>query len=93
VPNYDFVCEKCGPFEQRRSFAEASNPMMCPSCEEEAKRVSSMPATTRMPAATLLNAVHRAEKSAHEPRVVRQPANGTWPGKRYRPSYGRPCGH
>ncbi len=92
MPVYDFICEDCGPFEQRRSFAEASDPMMCPSCGEEARRIYSMPATRRMPAA-LSSAMNRAEKSAHEPDVVRRPEGGTLPGKKYQPSHGGHCGH
>ena len=90
VPVYDFVCEGCGPFEQRRSFAEAGNPMACPSCGGEARRVYSMPNTKRMPTA-LSGAMDRAEKSAHEPEVVRRPEGGTTTsGKKHRHSHGRP---
>lgn len=73
MPIYDFTCGDCGPFDLRRSFAEAGEPVTCPSCGEEAKRVYSMPNTRRMPAG-LSNAMHRAEKSAHEPEVVSRPA-------------------
>jgi putative FmdB family regulatory protein len=92
MPNYEFLCEYCGPFEQRRSFAEAGDPIMCPSCGEEARRIYSTPNTRRMPAA-LSNAMHRAEKSAHEPEVVRHPASSPLPGKKYRISHGGHCGH
>ncbi len=87
MPIYDFVCQNCGPFEQRRSFSEAGDLMMCPSCREEARRVYSVPNTRRMPTA-LSAAMDRAKKSAYEPEVVQQPA-----GRRYRPGYGRHCGH
>ena len=75
MPVYDFVCDDCGPFEQRRSLAEAGDPMACPRCGKEARRVYSMPNTKRMPAG-LSKAMDRAEKSAHEPEVVRRPAGG-----------------
>lgn len=88
MPLYEFLCEGCGPFEQRRSFAEASEPMACLSCGEEARRVYSMPATKNTPTA-LSNAMHRAEKSAHEPEVASQPAGGA----RYRTSHGGHHGH
>jgi uncharacterized protein (UPF0212 family) len=65
---------------------------MCPSCGEEARRIYSMPNTRIMPAA-LSNAMHRAEKSAHEPEVVRHAAGSALPGKKYRPSHGGHCGH
>lgn len=75
VPIYDFICENCGPFELRRSFAEAGEQAVCPSCEEEAKRVYSMP-NTRSMSTGLSKAMNRAEKSAHEPEVVSRPAGG-----------------
>jgi putative FmdB family regulatory protein len=72
VPVYEFVCEDCGPFEQRHSFTEAGAPIACPSCGRKARRVYSVPSIKRMPAA-LSGAMGHAEKSAHEPQVVRRP--------------------
>jgi putative FmdB family regulatory protein len=89
VPVYEFVCEDCGPFEQQRSFAEAGEPMACPSCGREARRVYSMPNTRRMPAA-LSSAMDRVEKSAHEPEVAQRPVGGTGSGKGHHHSHGRP---
>ena len=88
MPVYEFLCGECGPFEQRRSFAEAGDPMRCPSCGEETRRVYSMPATKNVPTA-FSNAMHRAEKSADEPEVARRPAGGT----RYHPGHGGHHGH
>ncbi len=88
MPIYEFLCKECGPFEQRRSFVKAGDPMACPSCDEEAKRVYSMTATKNVPTA-LSSAMHRAEKSAHEPEVARQPVGGT----RYQSSHGGHHGH
>jgi putative FmdB family regulatory protein len=88
VPVYEFLCRECGPFEQQRSFAEAGNPMRCPSCGEAARRVYSIPATKNVPAA-FSSAMHRAEKSADQPEVVRRPAGGT----RYHPGHGGHPGH
>ncbi len=92
MPVYEFLCEDCGLFEQRRSFAEAGDSMTCPSCNEEARRIYSMPATKNVPAA-LSNAMNRVEKSAHEPEVVRHPVGGTLPGTRYHPGHGGHHGH
>ncbi len=92
MPIYEFLCRECGPFEQRRSFAEAGDPLTCPSCDGEARRVYSMPATKNSPAA-LSNAMNRVEKSAHEPEVVRRPEGGTLPGTRYHPGHGGHHGH
>ncbi len=92
MPIYEFLCEDCGPFEERRPFEEVGNPTVCPECGTAARRVYSMPNLKTMPAA-LSNAMNRAEKSAHEPEVVRRPEGGTLPGKRHQPSHGGLCGH
>lgn len=73
MPVYEFLCESCGPFEERRSFESTAEPMSCPKCGDGARRVYSMPATKRMPAG-LSKALDRSEKSASEPEVVRRPA-------------------
>lgn len=44
MPLYEFKCEKCGLFEEWRTIAEASNPIVCPSCQSAAKRIFSPPA-------------------------------------------------
>lgn len=92
MPVYDFICEECGSFEQRRSAAETSGPLACPTCGREARRVFSIPNTRSVPAA-LSGARERAEKSAHEPAVVRRPAGGSFPGTKYRPDHGGHCHH
>jgi len=90
VAIYDFVCEDCGSFEQRRSFAESGAPAACPSCGREARRVYSMPNTRRMPGA-LSGAMNRAEKSAHEPEVIQRPAGGgASSNKKQQHTHGRP---
>ena len=89
MPTYDFVCEGCGSFERKLSFAEAGGPAACPSCGEEAKRVYSMPNTRRM-SVGLSKAMDRAEGSAHEPEVVQRPVGGTTSGKKHQHSQGRP---
>lgn len=92
MPIYDFLCEDCGPFEEKRSFGETATPAACPVCGGDARRVYSMPNTRTMPAA-LSNAIHHSEKSAYEPEVARRPKGGTLPGKRYQPAGGGHHGH
>ena len=89
MPIYDFICKGCGPFELRRSLAEVGEPTGCPCCGGEARRVYSMPNTKKVPAG-LSKAMDRAEKSAHEPEVVRRRAGGMKPGQEHRHSQGRP---
>ena len=89
MPIYEFLCEDCGPFEERRSFKEAGEAAACPGCGAEARRLYTMPNTKRVPTG-LSKAMDRAEKSAHEPEVVRRPAGGTGAGKGHHHSHGRP---
>jgi putative FmdB family regulatory protein len=92
VPIYEFLCRNCGSFEQWRSFAEVSSPMTCPSCNGEARRIYSMPATKNLSAA-FSNAMNRVEKSAHEPEIVRRPKGDALPGTRYHPGHSGHHGH
>ena len=90
MPVYEFVCENCGPFEQRRSFEEAGDPMACPSCGREARRVYSLSYVRRMPGA-LSGTIERSEKSAHEPELVRRPpAVELSSGREAKHGHGRP---
>ena len=88
MPIYEFLCESCGCFEERRSMDEARDVTVCPGCGNEARRVYSMPNTKRMPAG-LSKAMDRAEKSAHEPEVARRPVRGGGAGHRHA-HHGRP---
>lgn len=67
MPLYEFRCETCGIFEQRRSLEEASNPMLCSTCQAVAKLIISAPGIIMTPY-TLRS---RVERSA-EPRVVKR---------------------
>lgn len=44
MPLYEFRCQKCGLFEEWRTMAEVSNPIVCPSCQSAARRIFSPPA-------------------------------------------------
>lgn len=68
MPIYEFLCETCGPFEQRRSMEESSLPMACPACQAVAKRIFSTPGFILTPGALR----HRIESSV-EPKVVQRP--------------------
>ena len=82
MPIYEFFCEDCGPFEERRSFEGAGEAAACPGCGADARRVYTMPNTKRVPAG-LSTAMDRAEKSAHEPEVARRPAGRSGTGHRH----------
>ncbi len=87
MPFYEFLCQECGPFEERRSLEEPREEASCHECSAEAGRVYSVPGIKRMNAG-LSRAMDRAEKSAHEPETVRRRVGGD-EGK-HRHSHGRP---
>ena len=39
MPTYDYGCETCGPFSERRPMAEFALPQPCPTCGDPAPRV------------------------------------------------------
>ena len=92
MPLYEFRCEHCGPFECWRSQSEASAPIACPKCQAVAIRVYTTPGLIKTPTA-LYQALNRAEKSAHEPEVIRrEPSTRTEekPAQIVHRSHGRP---
>lgn len=70
MPLYEFWCDTCGSFEQRRPSDEAGHPAHCPTCQGEARRIFSPPGLYRTSSATR-RAYNRAEHGA-EPRVERR---------------------
>jgi putative FmdB family regulatory protein len=68
MPIYEFLCETCGPFEQRRSMEESSLPMDCPTCQATAKRIYSTPGFILMP-----GSLRKRIESSAEPKVVTRP--------------------
>jgi putative FmdB family regulatory protein len=70
MPTYEFLCEICGPFEQRRSIQAASDPMVCPTCRVTAQRIYST-------AGVILTsgALRRRMAQGAEPTVVTRPTS------------------
>lgn len=64
MPLYEYKCDVCGTFEQWRTLAEVSTPMLCPTCETVAKRVFSPPSVN-------LNSSSLQLQSG-EPRVIKR---------------------
>lgn len=89
MPVYEFVCEDCGPFETSRSFAESSDPADCPECEEEAKRVYSMPSFRSLSKAQ--KELRRREEKSGEPTLgVKQRPEGPSAKPKLQRGGGRP---
>ena len=38
MPNYDYLCDGCGPFTARRPMADYAEPQACPECGTESPR-------------------------------------------------------
>lgn len=43
MPTYEYRCEQCGPFDQRRDAEQANAPLTCPRCWAPARRVYTPP--------------------------------------------------
>lgn len=65
MPLYEFRCEKCGLFEEWRTMAEASNPIICPDCQSAAKRIFSPPGV-------MLSSSLRLRQENSEPQRVKR---------------------
>ncbi|HTK08584.1 MAG TPA: zinc ribbon domain-containing protein [Ktedonobacteraceae bacterium] len=92
MPLYEFQCDSCGSFTHWRAFAQASEAMICPTCQRVVRRLYTPPGLYRVPA-ELAKARYRAEKSAFEPEIVRRqrPASGEKEqAKPFQQSHGRP---
>jgi putative FmdB family regulatory protein len=86
MPLYEYQCETCGIFEQWRTLAQVSTPMLCPTCQAVAKRVFSAPNVN-------LNSgrVQLHNREAKEPRVVQRSQTHNSEAPKYsQQSNGRP---
>ena len=65
MPRYDYICHACGIFEHSCALQAATDPVACPTCATEAKRVYSPPNLVKTPAVQTKR-LDRAHKSAYE---------------------------
>lgn len=69
MPVYEYLCDRCGPFEELVPLARFSDPADCPGCGTAAPRtILSAPRFAAM-AASRRAAFETNERSAHEPRL------------------------
>lgn len=76
MPEYDYLCDTCGPFTEIRPMSDYAKPQPCPDCGASAPR-----ALLTMPALGLMDAGRRKaiatnERSAHAPAVAGQHPSG-----------------
>lgn len=83
MPVYQYRCPECGVVERFHAIGTAPPAETCPGCGNPARRVFSPPSLRRTPA-PLASAFEHAERSRHDPAVVRREpgraraeANGT----------------
>lgn len=77
MARYDYRCPSCGTVELLRPMGHADAAAPCPDCGRVARRLFSSPGASSAgsPTAQLRD---RADRSAHEPRIVRGgPPSGT----------------
>jgi putative FmdB family regulatory protein len=67
MPLYEYTCQTCGIFDQWKPMSEATQPVNCPTCQTEAKRIYSVAGIITTPSSLS----RRIEKSA-EPRIVQK---------------------
>jgi putative FmdB family regulatory protein len=72
MPAYEYRCDRCGEFEERRSMGTAAASASCPGCGRPARRVWSPPLLARTPA-PLAGMLAREEQSRDAPQVVERP--------------------
>lgn len=65
MPLYEFRCEKCGLFEEWRTMAEASNLIVCPTCQNVAKRIFSPPGV-------MLSSSLRLRQENPQPQIIKR---------------------
>jgi putative FmdB family regulatory protein len=68
MPDYDYLCDTCGPFTRTRPMATFADPHPCPTCGTAAPR-----ALLRMPALGGAEAFGPAPASDPAPRFGRHP--------------------
>ena len=61
MPVYEYRCQPCGPFDQRRGVAEATAPASCPTCAQPAARAYTPPGGRR--AGGVLTGAGRSERA------------------------------
>jgi len=71
VAIYEYRCEQDGIFDVARPLGTAPQTVACPTCGREAARVISLPAIRSSSRSAVFAAIEHAEKSRHEPEVVR----------------------
>lgn len=90
MPLYDYRCDDCGRFTDRRPMSEAAAPADCPTCRTPARRIISAPFVANMNPHTRI-AHQRNEKSADEPQFVQKKISHDADAHPHRHGHG--CGH
>ncbi len=85
MPVYEYRCNQCGPFDQRRNAEDSSRPPPCPRCSATTKRVytalaihsrSGAPAASNAAEANLVDRARTGEPIITGPPVGRRVPSG-----------------
>lgn len=90
MPVYEYHCPACGVFAELAKMSEAARPAACPSCQQLAPRVLSVPRLATLSPAQR-RAHERNEKSAHEPRRTQRSTCGAGCGHTHHAPAPRPA--
>jgi putative FmdB family regulatory protein len=68
MPNYDYLCEACGPFAAHAPMAEYDKPKACPGCGGAADRAILTPPRLAIVGSAMRSAHETNERARHEPK-------------------------
>ena len=68
MPNYDYLCETCGPFVGFAPMRDYDLPANCPTCGGEARRAFFTPPQLATTSAAVRHMHETNERSRHEPK-------------------------
>jgi len=84
MPLYEYRCEACGSFDQRRDSADATSPLDCPSCARPARRVYTAPGSRSRSGP--LAAAGRGDRARIDRALTGEPARTALPAGRRLPA-------
>lgn len=88
MATYEYVCRRCGGFEERLVMGTAPETYACPTCAQPSRRVFSVPGLARAGKAVLTYR-EREEQCREAPEVVPEVPRGRRTARRPHPALAR----
>lgn len=76
MPNYDYMCDTCGPFTGFAAMADFDKPCACPACGDPARRALFTAPKLAVVGSGLRRAHETNERAAHEPKSTKKHGPG-----------------